>query len=77
MMQRVTIVADDDGVACVGAALEASDDIELLAEKIDQLAFALVAPLGAHDRDVWHLNPVLASTGTERSYGSPAEPRGC
>ena len=43
------LVADLDGVAGVVAALVARDDGERLCEQIDDLALALVAPLGADD----------------------------
>ena len=36
------------------AALEADDDIGLLGEPVDDLAFALVAPLGADHHDIRH-----------------------
>ena len=38
-----------DGVAGVGAALVAGDDVDVGREQVDDLAFALVAPLGADD----------------------------
>ena len=44
------LAVDDDGVAGVVAAGIARDDGEALAQHIDDLAFALIAPLGAnHD----------------------------
>ena len=30
------------------------DDVRALGEQVDDLALALVAPLGADDRDPWH-----------------------
>jgi hypothetical protein len=39
-------------MAGVVSALVARHDVEVLAEKIDDLSFALVAPLGADDGDV-------------------------
>src|SRR5207245_3848545 len=39
----------DDGVAGVGPAVVANDDIVLVGEEIDDLAFGLVAPLQADD----------------------------
>ena len=40
----------DDGVAGIGAALEADDDVRALSQHIGDLALALVAPVGAYDR---------------------------
>ena len=48
-------VADDQRVPGVMTALEAHDDIGTLRQPIYDLAFALVAPLGADHRDVRHL----------------------
>ena len=47
-VQDVFGPADDDGVAGVGAALGAHDDVGLRGQEVDDLALALVAPLGAH-----------------------------
>jgi len=44
-----------DGVARIVAALIASDDIKMWGQYVDDLAFAFVAPLGAHYYDVLHL----------------------
>ena len=44
-----------DGVAGVVAALEADHEVRLLGEQVDDLALALVAPLGAHDHDAGHV----------------------
>ena len=46
------LAVDDQRVAGVVAALEADDDIGVVGEQIDDLALALVAPLGADDCDV-------------------------
>ena len=43
------LLADEDRVARVVSALIARDDIEPFGEEIDDLSFALVAPLGAED----------------------------
>ena len=40
---------DDDGVPGVVAAGVAGDDVELLGEDVDDLAFAFIAPLGTKD----------------------------
>src|SRR5690606_37668112 len=44
----------DDGVPGVVAALGSYDDVGLLGEEIDDLAFAFVAPLGADHDGVGH-----------------------
>ena len=44
----------DDRVAGVVAALEADHEVRVLGEQVDDLALALVAPLGAHDHDAGH-----------------------
>ncbi len=50
MSCRTNLLAvDDDGVAGVVAAGVAGDDVELLGEDVDDLAFAFVAPLGTKD----------------------------
>ena len=53
--QLVGLVADDERVAGIVAALEAHDDVGALAEPVDDLALALVAPLGAHHHHICHL----------------------
>jgi hypothetical protein len=40
---------NDDGVTCVVAAGVTGYDVELLGENVDDLALALVAPLGTED----------------------------
>ena len=52
--QLVGGAVDDQGVAGIVAALEADHDVGALAEPVDDLALALVAPLGADDGDVAH-----------------------
>ncbi len=53
-LQDVLLLADEDGVAGVVAALIARDDVEALGEEVDDLALAFVAPLGAENDDVFH-----------------------
>ena len=48
------LVAHDDGVARVVAALVADDDGDVLGEEVGGLALALVAPLEAHDHGRGH-----------------------
>ena len=49
-VQRKAAIIVDDGVACVGTALEADDNIGVLRQHIGDLALAFVAPVGADDR---------------------------
>ena len=55
-LQNELLLADEDRVAGVVAALIARHDVESLGEEIDDLAFALVAPLGAEDDYVSHFD---------------------
>ena len=50
--QFVGLAADDERVARIVAALEAHDHVGPAGEPVDDLAFALVAPLRADDRNV-------------------------
>ena len=52
--ELVGVVADHDGVAGVVAALEAHHHVGAVGQPVDDLALALVAPLGADHRDVGH-----------------------
>ena len=53
--QLVGLVADDEGVAGVVPALEAHDNVGPLRQPVDDLALALVAPLGADHHHVCHV----------------------
>ena len=57
-LQDEFLVADVDRVAGVMSALIARDDVEPVGEKVDHLAFSLIAPLGAQIQSdysfVWH-----------------------
>ena len=53
-VQRVLLVADDDGVAGVVAAVELDHVVDAAAEEVSGLALALIPPLGADDYDSWH-----------------------
>ena len=59
-VQGVLLVADDDRVAGVVAAVELHDVVDAAAEEVGRLAFALVAPLGADDHDRGHPPPLPA-----------------
>ena len=60
-MQLVDLAVDDQCVARVMAALKTRDDIGPFAEPIDDLAFSLVTPLGAHDDNICHGDPFRTS----------------
>ncbi len=55
---------DDQGVARVVASLESHDHVRSDREPVDDLAFSLVAPLGADNDDIGH--PGLLSLVLER-----------
>ena len=61
-----------DGVSRVVAALEADHQIRLLREEIDDLALALVAPLGAHDHDAGHSRGISLGVARKRANRVPA-----
>ena len=52
--QLIGGAVDHQGVAGVVAALETHDDVGLLGEPVDDLAFAFVAPLGADHDNICH-----------------------
>ena len=60
------VTIDDDGVAGVVATLVAGDDVEVLGEPVDDLALALVTPLGAQKDHVRHADELRPG----RDYGS-------
>ena len=51
--QHRLAAADDERVPGVVAALEAHDALRVLGQPVDDLALALVAPLGSDDDDVF------------------------
>ena len=57
--QFVGLVADDQRVAGIVAALEADDHVGAAREPVDDLALAFVAPLGADDGDITHVDSLL------------------
>ena len=70
--ELVGLAADDERVAGVVAALEAHDDVGLLGQPVDDLALALVAPLGANDHDVRHADPSREKPRREAgAFGEP------
>jgi hypothetical protein len=48
-VQHRLLTADDEGVASIVAALESRYCRDPVCEEVDNLAFALVTPLGADD----------------------------
>ena len=55
--ELVGVAIDHQRVAGIMAALEADDDVGLLGQPIDDLALALVAPLGADHDNICHEEP--------------------
>ena len=80
--ELVDRAVDDEGVPGVVAALEAGDHVGALGEPVDDLALALVAPLGAHDHHVAHVRRpsplpagyIVRGRGPKprRGHGAPA-----
>jgi len=62
-VELVRLATADDGVAGVVPTLEADDDVRTFGKEVDDLALALIAPLGAHDNGARHFRP--------RSLGGP------
>ena len=54
-VQDALLAVDHQGVPRVVAALETDDGVRALGEHVDDLAFALVSPLGAENHDIGHL----------------------
>ena len=44
----------NNGMAGVGSPLEANDDIGILGQEINDLAFAFIAPLGSNHNEICH-----------------------
>lgn len=67
-MQNEALVADDDGVAGIRAALITRDAIRALAEAINNFALAFIAPLGADDDLNGHIfSTINLSTGHKKT----------
>ena len=64
--QFVGLAVDDERMAGVVAALEADDDVGLLGQPVDDLAFAFVAPLGADHHHIRHRD-ILAQPGSRHA----------
>jgi hypothetical protein len=56
-VEGVLLVADDDRVAGVVAAVELHDVVDGPAELVGRLALAFIAPLGADQDECGHLSP--------------------
>ncbi len=54
-MKNIFLSLCDDGMTGVVAALGADDDIGVLGQKIDDFAFAFVAPLSADEDGIGHV----------------------
>ena len=68
--QLVDRAADDERVAGIVPALEPHDHVGLLGQPVDDLALALVAPLGAHDNHIRHrLKPRIKNPGARPGLG--------
>ena len=79
----VRLLADDDRVAGVRAALVAADEVGVLREQVDDLSLPLVAPLRADDHGGWHARQsctcdyrTAASSGSSTGFVSTAETAG-
>ena len=63
-MQGELLVAVDDRVTCVVAALVANDVIVIAGDKIGDLAFAFIAPLGSDEYRPGHCFSFRRCAGT-------------
>ena len=61
--ELVDLAVDDERMAGIMAALEPNDDIGLARQPVDDLALALVAPLGADHHHIRHENLPLSASG--------------
>jgi hypothetical protein len=64
--QLVDLIADDERVARVVAALEAHHHVGAVRQPVDELALALVAPLGADHGDIGHLGTIPLPAGEDQ-----------
>ncbi|CAB5032202.1 unannotated protein [freshwater metagenome] len=72
------VVAVDNCVAGIVAALEAGNDLRTLRQKIDDLPFSFIAPLGADYNDPWHQRRSLRGARPDVGLASVAGPyRAC
>ena len=73
--QLIGGAVDHQRVTGIVAALEAHDDVGALGQPVDDLALALVAPLGADDHDIRQLSLFLR-LASGKSQTAPKELRG-
>jgi hypothetical protein len=64
--ELVDLAVDDQRVAGIVPALEARDHVGALAQPVDDLALALVAPLGADDHHICHISLIQPGPGACR-----------
>ncbi len=60
-VQHGLLTVDDQGMSGIVAALVTHDRSRLIGQQIDDLALALITPLGAQDHDVLTHNPLSSS----------------
>src|SRR5262249_6391017 len=70
--QLIGLAVNYQRMAGIMAALKTDHDVGLLGEPIDDLAFALVAPLRANHDDICHEGSVLKRPITTRMVRIPA-----
>jgi hypothetical protein len=73
--ELVDLAVDDQRVPGIVAALEARDHVGPLGEPVDDLALALVAPLGADDHHVAHGLPPPDARALYRHAGAGGNPQ--
>ncbi len=66
-----TVAVDDQRVAGIVAALEAHHDVGLVRQPVDDLALALVAPLGADHHHVRHRSRLIQTKKPRRRAPEP------
>ena len=63
-MQYVPAISEADGMSCVVSALITRDAVKFARENVDNLTFALVAPLDAYNCEIaFHLEMFVESFG--------------
>ena len=53
-MENVFLSTDNDRVSGIISSLAANDNVGLIREKIDNLSFSFVTPLGTDKYCIWH-----------------------
>jgi hypothetical protein len=64
-MQHILFGTDDDRVAGIAPTLVSHNDIGIKAEKVNDLPFALIAPLGPNQQCTRHLPRSFRSSATQ------------